>query len=372
MNPCCIPLRRILLLAGALVLTGLTARPGAAQQPCRGVITINDSVQCKLAGDSVWFGGSSSGTMVLNADSMHLNTGWAYLAPISSGGGNRADAVLGGTAPVKVSTTYSTASAGSADTLGMDSSATMLGETNKGAFLVFVSIQPGFPPDTSVTVALVGGSMITPSLQPGCQITYKGGEPTSLSSAVIDTLVGIPAATNIPINCFVNTCPASITGPQSNQPCTLGGYNVVFGPGSSATIDVDNDSIMLSSGTAFLTPGRGGSSVTLATGYVETDSVAADSGKMVLDTIRAFTVSSSNASFFVQSSGASSVSVGVTSGTLAIPGSLQDSQLQANDQADYSGAGYGTTGRLQRTSISVSNTMLCSMGAYPMKSPQCP
>jgi hypothetical protein len=374
MNPCCTPLRRILLLAGALVLTGLTARPGAAQRPCRGVIPINDSVQCKLAGDSVWFGGSSSGTMDFDNDSLYLGSGWVYLAPVNSGGGNRADVLLGGTAPVKVSTTYSTASAGSADTLGMDSSATMLGASNKGSFLVLVSIQNGgTTPDTTVSIALVAGSMITPSLQPGCQITYKGGQTTSLSNTVRNTLNGIPAATNIPVNCFMTPCPSSILG-AGNTACTLGGYNAVFGSGTIATIDVDNDSITLSSGTVFLTPGGGGnSSVTLATGYMETDSVAADSGQMALDTVIAFGVSSNNASFFVQSFGADSVSVGVTSGNLAIPNIPQYIQLQAGYQADYYGAGYRRAGVLSRSPISGSSTtMLCGLGAYPMKSPQCP
>ncbi|HYR11440.1 MAG TPA: hypothetical protein VEQ60_26900, partial [Longimicrobium sp.] len=153
------PLRRLLLLTAALVLTAITARPAAAQCTPGGTL----SGTTTLGGDKVTFGGNAYGCIYPAGDSIYLDSGWVFLQPGGGGSGDPLrtrlpiDALTAG-GPVKVTTPYTVAGSCTypkvcpARAPGFGSITETLTEESAGAFLVV------FEDNTdSVTVALVSG-----------------------------------------------------------------------------------------------------------------------------------------------------------------------------------------------------------------------
>ncbi|HEX6909364.1 MAG TPA: hypothetical protein VF142_03165 [Longimicrobium sp.] len=372
MKPSPSPLRGILVLAAAVALTALGAHPGAAQPPqCspnQGQQNITSGMTCKIAGDSVQFGSSganiASGTISYGQGNINLTRGWAYLAAPGSAGNsaNVMEEVFGTETkpPVKVSTTYTVASAGSAHGPLTDTTILVVGQ-GTGTFLVLVSVDG--TNDTTVSVALVEGSMIGLDMAPGCQMTYVNpiGTMSNYSSDVQNILDGLNLP-SLPTSCPSLPCPAQITG--SNPPCAVGGYTATFLPGASATVNVEADSINLANGSVFLssTP-QGSSGIVVATSYMSTDSAGPT------DVFKVSTGSGSD--FLVTVNGAESAYVAVSSGSVTAT-MENDQPVTRGYQMTYTGAGLNTNARRRRTSISsAAYGILCGLGVYPAASCVC-
>lgn len=366
----------ILLLAAALVLAGLDPRPAAAQTTtCTPGGTPIQNGTFAFGSDQVTFGGDGVGCMFTASDSIDLDDGWVYVVPTNSG--NTEFRVGGTTGTVKVTTTYTTAASCSdpeqctAQTWTGPDSVTLEDASTSGTFLVVYEDN-----SDAVAVALLSGSMIGTPLQPGCQTQYTASNNTTTAfDPTVLAILSSLGVSNTALSCL--PCPESISSGSNIFSCVAGGYNAVFAPSTSATVDTTNGNVsiaLLNSGAVYL--GYGGiapaNTATVSTNYTGTFN----------DTTYTFsTYTQTSASFAVQSFDTDSVAVIVVDGTVQVPltpgtaTSPTYGSLGENYQMMYWNAGPNGYGQYTlppgSAFTAASNQLLCQLFVLPGNAAPC-
>jgi hypothetical protein len=197
MTPGTTPLRALFMRAARILAAAILvlATGGCLQPSCSFFTNLFGTANCSIADDNAQFSANASYEIFSgpNGDTIQLNSGWVLLSPVYAAGTGTA---------AYVQTAYVVAGSDTPTDSGpplparVDSTIVEDDGSLTASFFV-IAFTTNSTLD-STTVALLSGSMLTPSMTPGCQITYyqNGVQSPSIpfSPTVQDTLNSISAA----------------------------------------------------------------------------------------------------------------------------------------------------------------------------------